>query len=274
MRVVRTKGDKITDVALSKIGDKGLFTQELENELLDGTVDLCVQSMKDMPTELPAGLAILGVPERANPLDVLVGPEGAGLDNLAAGARVATGSLRRVAQLKRLRPDIEPCEIRGNIDTRIARVMDGEFDAAVLAASGIERLEIEGAIAQVIPASTMIPAVGQGALAVEAREDDPVARELCALIPDANTYQAVMAERDVLRALEGGCQVPMGAYGYILNKEGRDTLEMLAFVSSLDGSHFVSAYASGEPADALDVAHEIINQLLEQGAQKILEELR
>jgi hydroxymethylbilane synthase len=274
IRVIHTKGDKILDVALSKIGDKGLFTKELERELMRGGVDLCVHSMKDMPTQLPDGLAILGVPERAVPFDALVGPAGIALEGLPAGARVATGSLRRVAQLKRLRPDIQTCEMRGNIDTRIGRVMAGEFDAAILAAAGLHRLGLHENIAQILPAATMIPAVGQGAIAVEAREGDDEVRRLCAAITDDSTLRCVSAERYVLRELEGGCQVPMGAHAGIAGEGDRAVFAMTAFVSSLDGSRFLQAAGQGACDGWLDVARRITDDLVAQGAEEILEELR
>lgn len=271
IQVVHTKGDKITDVALSKFGDKGLFTKELERELLAGTVDACVHSMKDMPTVLPEGLAIKGVPARVNPVDVVVAPQkGTTLATLRPHARVATGSLRRVAQLRRLRPDIEVCEMRGNVDTRCSRVRNGEFDAAVLAAAGITRLGLTDNIASEIPADTMIPAVGQGAIAVEVRDDDLTMSRLCAAITDDASMRAVVAERIVLRALEGGCQVPMGVHAHEVN--GRFVMD--AFVSSLDGVRFVRSAQQGAPAESEDVAWRVVNELRAGGAEAILEELR
>ena len=161
VRIIHTKGDKILDVALSKIGDKGLFTKELERALLDGEVDLCVHSTKDMPTALPEGLAIMGMPKRANAQDAIIsGTPGLTVDSLPQGARVATGSLRRVAQLLRRRPDIEACEIRGNVDSRVKRVLDGEFDAGILAAAGVERLGLQDAVSNNIPTDVLIPAAG------------------------------------------------------------------------------------------------------------------
>lgn len=276
VEVVHTKGDKILDVALSKIGDKGLFTKELERALLDGSVDLCVHSMKDMPTVLPEGLSIQGVPVRANPADVLVTRDAKGsLESLPAGARVATGSLRRTAQLKRLRPDIVPCEIRGNIDSRIRRIVEGEFDAGVLACSGIERLGIPNVIAEVIPASVMIPAVGQGAIAVEARTGDERIGALCAAITDEATMRAVRAERIVLRALEGGCQVPMGVHAHeVEDGSGERLLVMDGFVSSLDGARFVRAHREGAVSEFEALAQGMVDDLLAGGAGPILSELR
>jgi len=275
IEVVHTKGDKILDVALSKFGDKGLFTKELERGLLDGSLDLCVHSMKDMPTMLPEGLGILGVPERACPNDVLVSLEkGMTLDALPAGSRVATGSLRRVAQLHRLRPDVEACEIRGNVDSRISRVESGEFDAAILAAAGIERLGFGEHIASLIPVEAMVPAVGQGAIAIEGRSGDAVASMLCSAVSDMQTMRAVAAERIVLRALEGGCQVPMGVYAFEAGTGVDAVFSMDAFVSSLDGAKFLHAHAEGAPFESGALAQNVSDDLRAQGADVILEELR
>lgn len=276
VKVIKTKGDKILDVALSKIGDKGLFTKELERALLEGEVDVCVHSMKDVPTLQPEGLACVGVPLRANPCDALVSlTPGATLESLPAGSRVATGSLRRVAQLLRLRPDITPCEIRGNIDTRIGRVVSGDFDAAILAASGMERLGVTEHMQSIIPASTMIPAVGQGALAIEARADDEFIKGLCREISDPTTQRAVEAERWVLAALEGGCQVPLGAHAIeITEADGTRALQVDAFVASLDGKRFMRATKSAPLDRSLDAAKAAVEDLLAQGAEEILEELR
>ena len=275
IEVVHTKGDKIRDVALSKIGGKGHFTKELEVELLDGRVDLCVHSTKDMPTELPEGLVLSGMPLRADPRDALVSPvAGLTLDTLPQGARVATGSLRRVAQLKRLRPDIETCEMRGNIDTRTRRVMDGEFDAAILAASGLTRLGMTDRIASYLPTDVMIPAAGQGAIAIETRADDEVVNALCAAISDEVTLRCVAAERVVLGALAGGCQVPMGIHADEYERDGVTVFGIDAFVSSLDGQRFLRASAEGDPAASTELARAVVSDLRAQGAEEILEELR
>lgn len=275
VQVVHTTGDKVLDVALSKVGDKGLFTKELEKELLEGRVDLCVHSMKDMPTELPEGLVIAGMPTRIQPNDVLVAADTAlTLDTLPEGSRVATGSLRRTAQLLHRYPGIRPCEIRGNIDSRIDRVMSGEFDAAVLAAAGIDRLGLDGAIAQRIPVEVMVPAVGQGAIGIEIRADDALTRGLCAAIDDRTTMRAVTAERHVLRSLEGGCQVPMGVYAHEVQTPEGSRFLMDAFVSSLDGCRLIRSQAFGTPERSMIVAQTIVDDLLRQGAGSLLEELR
>jgi hydroxymethylbilane synthase len=207
--IIRTTGDKITDVPLARLGAetsaKGLFTKELEEALLAGVIDLAVHSMKDMPTELPAGLAITAVPPRADPRDVLLGVP---LARLPDGARVGTSALRREAQLRAIRPDLQISSLRGNIDTRIRKLREGDYDAIVLAAAGLHRLGWEHEIAEYLPFEVLCPAVGQGALAIETREGDG----RFAFLDDPGTHRAVAAERAFLRAMGGGCQVPMGCH--------------------------------------------------------------
>lgn len=270
VRIIHTKGDKILDVALSKIGDKGLFTKELERALLDSEVDLCVHSTKDMPTALPEGLAIMGMPKRANAQDAIISSTpGLTVDSLPQGARVATGSLRRVAQLLRRRPDIEACEIRGNVDSRVKRVLDGEFDAGILAAAGVERLGLQDAVSGNIPTGVLIPAAGQGAIAIEARQNDAEIAALLEKITDRDTLRAVTAERFVLGALEGGCQVPMGIHAEI---EG-DVMDLCAFVASLDGTKYVEARAKGDANDPKALGQTVVDDLVGKGARQILDEI-
>ncbi len=270
VRIIHTKGDKILDVALSKIGDKGLFTKELERALLDGEVDLCVHSTKDMPTALPEGLAIMGMPKRANAQDAIIsGTPGLTVDSLPQGARVATGSLRRVAQLLRRRPDIEACEIRGNVDSRVKRVLDGEFDAGILAAAGVERLGLQDAVSSNIPTDVLVPAAGQGAIAIEARQNDAEIAALLEKITDRDTLLAVTAERFVLGALEGGCQVPMGIHAEI---DG-DVMDLCAFVASLDGAKYVEARAKGDANDPKGLGQVVVDDLVGKGARQILDEI-
>ncbi len=270
VRIIHTKGDKILDVALSKIGDKGLFTKELERALLDGEVDLCVHSTKDMPTALPEGLAIMGMPKRANAQDAIISSTpGLTVDSLPQGARVATGSLRRVAQLLRRRPDIEACEIRGNVDSRVKRVLDGEFDAGILAAAGVERLGLQDAVSGNIPTGVLIPAAGQGAIAIEARQNDAEIAALLEKITDCDTLRAVTAERFVLGALEGGCQVPMGIHAEI---DG-DVMDLCAFVASLDGTKYVEARAKGDADDPKGLGQVVVDDLVGKGARQILDEI-
>lgn len=270
VRIIHTKGDKILDVALSKIGDKGLFTKELERALLDGEVDLCVHSTKDMPTALPEGLAIMGMPKRANAQDAIIsGTPGLTVDSLPQGARVATGSLRRVAQLLRRRPDIEACEIRGNVDSRVKRVLDGEFDAGILAAAGVERLGLQDAVSGNIPTDVLVPAAGQGAIAIEARQNDAEIAALLEKITDRDTLRVVTAERFVLGALEGGCQVPMGIHAEI---DG-DVMDLCAFVASLDGAKYVEARAKGDASDPKGLGQVVVDDLVGKGARQILDEI-
>ncbi len=270
VRIIHTKGDKILDVALSKIGDKGLFTKELERALLDGEVDLCVHSTKDMPTALPEGLAIMGMPKRANAQDAIISSTpGLTVDSLPQGARVATGSLRRVAQLLRRRPDIEACEIRGNVDSRVKRVLDGEFDAGILAAAGVERLGLQDVVSNNIPTDVLIPAAGQGAIAIEARQNDAEIAALLEKITDRDTLLAVTAERFVLGALEGGCQVPMGIHAEI---DG-DVMDLCAFVASLDGTKYVEARAKGDANDPKGLGQVVVDDLVGKGARQILDEI-
>lgn len=270
VRIIHTKGDKILDVALSKIGDKGLFTKELERALLDGEVDLCVHSTKDMPTALPEGLTIMGMPKRASAQDAIISSTpGLTVDSLPQGARVATGSLRRVAQLLRRRPDIEACEIRGNVDSRVKRVLDGEFDAGILAAAGVERLGLQDAVSGNIPTDVLIPAAGQGAIAIEARQNDAEIAVLLEKITDRDTLRAVTAERFVLGALEGGCQVPMGIHAEI---DG-DVMDLCAFVASLDGTKYVEARAKGDANDPKGLGQVVVDDLVGKGARQILDEI-
>jgi len=264
IEIIKTTGDKITDVPLARVGSKGLFTKEIEEALQDGRVDLAVHSLKDLPTGLPEGLQLAAVPEREDARDALVGARLAGL---AAGARVGTGSLRRVAQLRALRPDLVVEPARGNLDTRLRRLDEGRYDALVLAAAGLKRLGWQERIAQCLEVDEMCPAVGQGALAVETRADSGEAARACALLDDPATRLAVTAERAVLAALGGGCQVPIGAHAQV--ESGR--LRLRAVVISPDGQSLVRREISGNPADALQLGQELGRQLLAGGARAILE---
>ncbi len=220
IEIIKTTGDKITDVPLAKVGSKGLFTKEIEEALLDGRADLAVHSLKDLPTELPAGLVLAAIPEREDPRDAILGRT---LNDLAAGARVGTSSLRRAAQLRRLRPDLIIESVRGNLDTRVRKLEEGQYDAIVLAAAGLKRLGWGGKIAEILPADVMCPAVGQGALAIETTA---ARREICLALDHAATRAAVTAERGVLAALGGGCQVPIGAHATVTS----ETMHLLGVV--------------------------------------------
>ncbi len=263
IEIIRTTGDKITDVPLAKVGTKGLFTKEIEEALLDGRADLAVHSLKDLPTELPEGLALAAVPVREDPRDAIVGTR---LSALQPGAKVGTSSLRRAAQLRKLRPDLAIESVRGNLDTRLRKLDQGQYDAIVLAAAGLKRLGWADRIAEILEPSVMCSAVGQGALAIETRSSG-AGWTACTHLDDAATHTAVTAERGVLGALGGGCQVPIGAHALV--RDGR--LHVQAIVAAPDGSELIRAEAEGAPADAEAIGRALGEQLLARGARRILE---
>lgn len=265
LEIIKTTGDKITDVALSKVGTKGLFTKELEEALIAREVDLAVHSLKDMPTELPEGLTLAAVPEREDPRDAIVG---ARLADLPSGARVGTSSLRRAAQLRAVRPDLTVESIRGNLDTRLRKLDEGQFDAIVLAAAGLRRLGWAARISELLEPSVMCPAVGQGALAIETRNGGDSAAALCARLNHETTARCVEAERAVLRALGGGCQVPIGAHATI-GAEQMMTLQ--AVVAAPDGGQVIAHHLSGAANDAQALGAAMAEHLLANGARSILE---
>ncbi|MRR12850.1 hydroxymethylbilane synthase, partial [bacterium] len=249
LKIIKTTGDKILDVPLAKVGGKGLFTKELEVELAAGTVDLCVHSMKDVPTEMPEGLYIAAMPERVDPRDVIVSGAGYTLDTLPAGGRVGTSSLRRVSQVRALRPDVEIVDIRGNLDTRMRKAENGEVDAVILAAAGITRMGWADRITHYIEPTQMISAVGQGAIGIEIRDDDEFMRHVMEAIGHPETMECVTAERVVMRMLEGGCQVPIGAYA----RYDEGTFVMDAMVGSVDGTHIVRQQLCGDPGEPIEL---------------------
>jgi hydroxymethylbilane synthase len=263
IEIIKTTGDKITDVPLAQVGSKGLFTKEIEEALLDGRADLAVHSLKDLPTELPEGLVLAAVPEREDARDAVVGRP---LADLPSGARVGTSSLRRTAQLRRLRPDLVVESVRGNLDTRLRKLDEGQYDAILLAAAGLKRLGWGARIAEILEPERMCSAVGQGALAIETRAAG-AGRDACAALDHAATHAAVMAERGVLGALGGGCQVPIGAFATVAG--GR--LHLQAIVVSPDGSELVRAQAEGAAEEAEVIGRGLGAELLERGAQRILE---
>jgi hydroxymethylbilane synthase len=270
LTVIKTTGDKILDVPLAKVGGKGLFTKELEVELTAGTVDLCVHSMKDVPTELPEGLMIGAMPERVDPRDVIVSGAGYDLARLPKGARVGTSSLRRRAQLLALRPDLEIVDIRGNLDTRMRKAENGEVDAVILASAGITRMGWADRITHYIDTDAMCPAVGQGAIGIEVRSDDDYMLGVCERLADLETMACVSAERVVMRTLEGGCQVPIGAYCRFED----DMLVMDGVVASVDGTRVVRYRLEGSPAEPGMLGAAMVERLLELGAGEILAEVR
>jgi hydroxymethylbilane synthase len=260
IEIIKTTGDKITDVPLAKVGTKGLFTKEIEEALLDGRAHLAVHSLKDLPTELPEGLVLGAVPQREDPRDAVVGCK---LEDLPLGAKVGTSSLRRAAQLRQLRPDLLVESIRGNLDTRLRKLDEGQYDAILLAAAGLKRLGWGDRIAEILSPEQMCPAVGQGALAIETRAGfDGVA-----ILDHTDTHIAVLAERGVLGALGGGCQVPIGAYATV--SEGR--VHILAIVAAPDGTQVIRAEAEGPAAEASLIGASLANELLTRGARQILE---
>jgi hydroxymethylbilane synthase len=265
IEIIKTTGDKITDVPLAKVGTKGLFTKEIEEALLDRRIDLAIHSLKDLPTEVPAGLMIAAVPERADARDAMVG---ARLSELPAGAKVGTSSLRRAAQLRVVRPDLAIESVRGNLDTRVRKLDEGQYRAIVLAAAGLTRLGWAHRIAEILPPEIMCPAVGQGALAVETRQEGK-ARDICAALDHAATRAAVTAERAVLAALGGGCQVPIGAHAVI---EG-NSLRLIGAVIAPDGNRMVKKSDRGAVADAAEIGRRLGEALLVDGGREILEQV-
>lgn len=269
--IIQTTGDRITDVALSRIGDKGLFTRELDRAIVDGDVDLAVHSLKDVPTTLADGLLLAAVLERVDPRDALVVAPGvpSTLALLPPGARIGTSSLRRRAQLLAVRPDLYVDDLRGNLDTRLKRVHDGAYDAIILALAGMRRLGLESAVAQTLDAPEWLPAAGQGALAITTREGDDVTASIVARLDNAEARTATTAERALLAELEGGCQIPIGVLGSV-----GDSLRIDALVASVDGTQCVRGQIDGSPADAAALGRSLAADLCARGADRILAELR
>jgi hydroxymethylbilane synthase len=264
LEIIHTTGDKITDVPLSKVGTKGLFTKEIEEALLNRSIDLAVHSLKDMPTELPDGLTLAAIPEREDPRDALIGRS---LASLGQGARVGTSSLRRAAQLRAIRPDLGIENIRGNLDTRLRKLDEGQYDAIVLASAGLRRLGWDNRITELIDPEVMCPAVGQGALAVETRDDGGEAQQLCKRLEHDTTRIAVTAERAVLAALGGGCQVPIGAYATV---DGGN-VHLRAIIVSPDGTQIIRKQVDGPANQAAAMGRALGEQLLTEGGREILE---
>ncbi|MFF0827374.1 hydroxymethylbilane synthase [Brevibacillus sp. NPDC003359] len=263
-----TKGDRILDVTLSKVGGKGLFVKEIEQSLFDKETDFAVHSLKDMPAELPEGLVIGAIPKRVDPRDVLLSKDGKTLDELPQGALVGTSSLRRSAQILAHRPDIQIESLRGNIDTRMRKLEEGNFDAIILAAAGLERVNFEGNISQFLPVEISLPAVGQGALAIECRADDEETLALLKKLDDAPTRLAVTAERSFLHKLQGGCQVPIGAYATVGEN---NEITLTGMVGSPDGKQMFKNTATGQ--DPLALGIQVAEALLAQGAGDVLAEV-
>jgi hydroxymethylbilane synthase len=267
---IQTKGDAIQDVALSRLPGKAFFTKELEEAIADGRVDLAVHSLKDVATAMPDGLVLGAVLEREDPRDALVARPGLGLDSLARGARVGTSSLRRAAFLNRWRPELDVLDLRGNVPTRLRRLDDGDYDAIVLAAAGLKRLGLESRITDYIPSDVMVPAVSQGAIAVQIRADDPRVAPWIEPLDHEATRLATAAERALLREVEGGCQVPLGAHASI----GNGRLDLVAAMASLDGTSYVDGRIAGAPADAAMLGRDLAGDLLAEGGAAIMDAIR
>ena len=267
IEVIKTTGDKITSVALAKVGTKGMFTKEIEEALHDHRVDLAVHSLKDVPTELEHEFELAAIMKREDPRDAFISVNFSSLQELPQGAKVGTSSLRRQCQLKSVRPDLEVFPLRGNVDTRLRKLESGEYDAIILAAAGVLRLGLDTHVRSRISADVMCPAVGQGALAIEVRSGDQQTKTLLAFLNDADTYAAIDCERALLGSLGGGCQVPIGAYAE--KRGGR--LVLRAMVGRPDGSEILREQADG--TDGVKLGRETAQTLLWRGADKILNDV-
>jgi hydroxymethylbilane synthase len=268
--IIKTKGDKILDVALSKIGDKGLFTKEIENALLDKRIDMAVHSLKDLPTILPEGLKLGAVLKRGEYRDALVSLSGKKLSDLTENDVIATSSLRRRAQLLKINPDFNIIDIRGNVNTRIDKMKNGFCTAMIMAAAGLQRLNLDEYISEILNEEQVIPAVSQGIIAIESREDD---KEIDAYLQKINHQQSFLAgtaERKFLNVLEGGCQIPVGCY----TRFDKDNFSIYGFISKPDGSDYISGQLSGKKENAEKIAENLSKSFLEKGAFKIVEFLR
>jgi hydroxymethylbilane synthase len=264
--IIKTAGDKLQHIPLTTMGGKGIFIKELEEALLEETIDLAVHSVKDIPTDTPSRLSFPAVCRRDDVRDCLVGTT---LASLRQGARVGTGSLRRQAQLLHLRPDLDIRDLRGNVDTRLRKVESGEYEAIMLSKAGLDRLGLSQRISEVLSPEVCMPAVGQGAIAVECRLKDTEAADIVAPLDDAETRTAIIAERALLGAVQGGCQVPLGAWA----RMERGELVLEACVCSADGVQYVKQRATAPPDQAAQLGEHIARLLIEAGAQAILEEV-
>ncbi len=267
IEVIRTTGDKILDVALAKVGTKGMFTKEIEEALADGRVDLAVHSMKDVPTELDSRFDLAVIMKREHAGDAFVSVRYHKIESLPVGARVGTSSLRRQCQIKALRPDLEVIPLRGNVDTRLKKLEAGEYDAIILAAAGVQRLGLEKHVRHRIPHEVMCPAAGQGALGIEIRRDDQETRRHVSFLDHAPTRAEIMSERDLLRALGGGCQVPIG----VSAEQDRGEFSLHAMVGRPDGSEVLRESATG--ADPEELVRRVLERLRERGVDKILSDV-
>lgn len=270
LKLIKTKGDKILNVALAKIGDKGLFTKELEAALLNNEIDIAVHSLKDLQTEIPPQLKLAAISKRHNVEDVIIAKKkNVTLDNLKENAVVATGSLRRKAQILHIRPDIQIVELRGNVPTRISKFLSSNWDAIILARAGVERLKLNKHISSIIPRDVILPAVGQGALGIEINAHNKFADEIIQTIHDEKTFFEISAERAFLKTLEGGCQVPIAAFGQLKS----NGLYFEGLVASIDGSLLIRSKMKGKKIDAEKIGIQLAKTLLKAGAKNILKEI-
>lgn len=266
---IKTTGDKILDVPLAKVGGKGLFVKEIETALLEGLIDLAVHSMKDVPTEFPDGLGIVATSRREDPRDALLSRDNVSLDDLPQGATVGTSSLRRQAQFLHLRNDLRIESLRGNINTRLRKLKEGQYDAIILAYAGVKRLGWKNEVTQVLEPDIILPAIGQGALGIEARLDDSDTLDRISFLNDSTTSVCVSAERAFLKRLEGGCQVPIAAYATLSD----DRVSLKGLVARVDGTRIVLREADGHVSEARSLGTGLAEEILKQGGREILEEI-
>ena len=267
---ISTRGDQRSQMPIDRIGGQGVFTKELQRALLDGRIDLAVHSLKDLPTDPIDGLVLAAVPQRASPWDVLAAPHVTSIQELPEAARVATGSLRRRTQLLHVRPDFDMIDIRGNVETRLQKLDAGGCDALILAEAGLRRLGLADRITQMLTPAVMLPAIGQGALGIEIRAEDPHTREIVARLDEPLTRAAVTAERSLLATLRGGCLAPVGAWGRIEDEQ----LHLEAVVLSADGSQRLHASLPGNIRDAEEIGQRVAHQLINQGATRLISQSR
>ncbi|MCF8361451.1 MAG: hydroxymethylbilane synthase [Prolixibacteraceae bacterium] len=270
IKIIQTKGDKILDVALSKIGDKGLFTKEIEVALLNNEADIAVHSLKDLPTSLPEGLELGAVLERGEFRDALVNLNGKKFNELSPSDIVATSSLRRQAALLNQHPDITIKDIRGNVQTRLKRMEEGYCDAMIMAAAGLQRLGLEKYISEIIDPTVIMPAVAQGTIAIEIRENDNEVKKIIEAINHQATETAILAERTFLRTLEGGCQVPLGCYSQI----NGENIVLHGFVASTNGKEYIKETENGSTSIPEECGVKLAQKLINKGAKTILEQIR
>ena len=267
--IIKTAGDKLQGAPLSQIGGKGVFVKELEEALLGETIDLAVHSVKDVPTDVPSRLSFPAVCRRDDVRDCVVAANATTIANLREGARVGTSSLRRQAQIRHMRRDLDVRELRGNVDTRLRKVESGEYEAILLSKAGLDRLGLSQRITEILDPVQFLPAVGQGAIAIQCRVKDSEAADVVSGLDDAETRNAIIAERALLKAVEGGCQVPLGAWA----RMERDQLVMEACVCSVDGTQRIRQRVAGSPSQPADLGEQLAKLLLENGAQAILQEV-